>query len=68
MRANQRLRAVLLLAILAFCCYGLADEWPRVQPWIGHLHVYSIAGSLAAAMASACPGGYFDAYVGCCST
>jgi Lysylphosphatidylglycerol synthase TM region len=53
MQANQRLRAALLLAILAFCCYGLAHEWPQVQPWIGHLHVYSIAGSLAAAMASA---------------
>jgi hypothetical protein len=43
------------MVILAICAWGLAEEWPQVQPWIGRLHVYSIAGSLAAAMAaSAC--------------
>lgn len=39
--------------ILAFCCYGLAREWPQVRPAFGRLHWYSIAGSLAAAMAGA---------------
>jgi hypothetical protein len=37
--------------IVAFCCYGLANEWPQVRPALSQLHWYSIAGSLAAAMA-----------------
>jgi hypothetical protein len=52
LRASRSVRTALLLVILAFCGYGLTEEWPQVQPWIGHLHVYSIVGSLAAAMAA----------------
>jgi len=51
MRASQWVRAGLLLVILAFCSYGLYDEWPEIDPWIGQLHVYSIAGSVIAALA-----------------
>jgi hypothetical protein len=51
-RASQLARAGLLLVILAFCGYGLVTEWPQVQPWIGRLHAYSIAGSIAAALAA----------------
>jgi hypothetical protein len=55
LRASRSARAALLAVILAFCAYGLVEEWPQVQPWIGRLHVYSIAGSVVAAMAaSAC--------------
>ncbi len=39
--------------ILAFCSYGLVLEWPQVHPALSLLHWYSIAGALAAAMASA---------------
>jgi hypothetical protein len=42
-----------LVVVLAFCSYGLAVEWPELRPAIGRLHAYSIAGALAAAMASA---------------
>jgi uncharacterized membrane protein YbhN (UPF0104 family) len=52
-RVSKRVRAGLLLVILAFCSYGLVLEWPQVQPALGLLHWYSIAGALAAAMASA---------------
>ena len=52
-RASQWLRAGLLLVILAACCYGLAVEWPQVYPTLGQLHWYSLAGSLAAAIAGA---------------
>ena len=52
-RTSRRIRAALLLVILALCGYGLAVEWPQVHPWIGRLHVYSVAGSVAAAMAGA---------------
>ncbi len=52
MRASQWVRAGLLLVILAFCAYGLTAEWPQVHPWMGRLHVYSVAGSLAAAIAA----------------
>jgi glycosyltransferase 2 family protein len=45
-------RTALLLIILACCAYGLAAEWPQVQPWIGRLRAYSIAGSVVAAMAA----------------
>ena len=50
---SKRVRAGLLLVILAFCSYGLVLEWPQVQPALSLLHWYSIAGALAAAMASA---------------
>ena len=36
-----------------FCCYGLVAEWPRVEPTVTHLQVYSIACSLAASMGAA---------------
>jgi uncharacterized membrane protein YbhN (UPF0104 family) len=52
-RASQWVRLGLLLVILAFCCYGLAAEWPQVHPALGRLHWYSIAGSLVASMAGA---------------
>jgi uncharacterized membrane protein YbhN (UPF0104 family) len=39
--------------ILAFCCYGLVAKWPQVRPALGRLHWYSLAGSVAAAMAGA---------------
>jgi uncharacterized membrane protein YbhN (UPF0104 family) len=43
----------LLLVILGFCCYGLVAEWPKVQPTVTRLHLYSIAASLAASMGAA---------------
>jgi hypothetical protein len=46
-------RPGLLLVILAFCCYGLASQWPQVHLALGRLHWYSIAGSVAAAIAGA---------------
>jgi uncharacterized membrane protein YbhN (UPF0104 family) len=52
-RVSKWVRTGLLLVILAFCSYGLVVEWPQVQPALGRLHWYSIAGALAAAMASA---------------
>jgi uncharacterized membrane protein YbhN (UPF0104 family) len=52
-RVSRGVRAGILLAILALCCYGLVTEWPQVHPTLGRLHWYSIAGSLAAAMAGA---------------
>ena len=52
-RASRPVRAGLLLLILGFCCYGLVDEWPKVEPTVTHLQVYSIAGSLAASMGAA---------------
>jgi uncharacterized membrane protein YbhN (UPF0104 family) len=54
-RASRWLRPVLLLIILGFCSYGLADEWPQVHPALGELHWYSVAVSMVGAMAgSAC--------------
>jgi uncharacterized membrane protein YbhN (UPF0104 family) len=53
LRASRRVRAALLLVILGCCAFGLNEEWPQVQPWIGRLHVYSLAGSIVAAMAAA---------------
>lgn len=53
-RASRWLRIGLLVAILGFCSYGLAVEWPALRPAIGRLHWYSIAGALGAAIASAC--------------
>jgi len=46
-------RTGLLLLILGFCSYGLVAEWPRAEPTVSHLEVYSIAGSLAASMGAA---------------
>jgi len=55
MRASRWVRTVLLLVILAFCCYGLALAWPQVHPALSQLRWYYIAASLVAAMAgSAC--------------
>jgi uncharacterized membrane protein YbhN (UPF0104 family) len=52
-RASRSVRTGLLLVILGFCCYGLVAEWPKVEPTVAHLQVYSIAGSLAASMGAA---------------
>lgn len=52
-RVSKWVRAGLLVVILAFCSYGLTLEWPQVHPALSRLHWYSIAGALAAAMASA---------------
>jgi hypothetical protein len=52
-RASRRVRTGLVLLILGFCCYGLVAEWPKVEPTVTHLQVYSIAGSLAASMGAA---------------
>jgi uncharacterized membrane protein YbhN (UPF0104 family) len=46
-------RLALLLIVLAFCGYGLATEWPGVQAALGRMRWYSLAGSVAAAMAGA---------------
>jgi uncharacterized membrane protein YbhN (UPF0104 family) len=50
---SKWVRTGLLVIILAFCSYGLILEWPQVLPTLSRLHWYSIAGALAAAMASA---------------
>lgn len=42
---------MLLLIVLAFCGYGLAIEWPGVQAALGQMRWYSLAASVAAAMA-----------------
>ncbi len=52
-RASRWVRTGLLVVILAFCCYGLAAEWPQVHPALGRLHWYSIVGAAAAALAAA---------------
>ena len=52
-RGNRWLRTGLLLVILACCGYGLAGEWPRVEPTVAHLHLYSIACAVAASMGAA---------------
>jgi uncharacterized membrane protein YbhN (UPF0104 family) len=52
-RASRWVRSGLLLLILGFCCYGLVAEWPKAEPTVSHLQVYSIAGSLAASMGAA---------------
>ena len=52
-RASRWVRIGLLAVILAFCGYGLVAAWPQVHPALGRLHWYSIAGSIAAAMAGA---------------
>lgn len=52
-RASRWLRVGLLAVILAFCCYGLASEWPKVYPTLSGMRWYLVAGSAAAAMAGA---------------
>jgi uncharacterized membrane protein YbhN (UPF0104 family) len=52
-RVSKWVRAGLLVVVLAFCSYGLVHEWPGVHPALSRLHWYSVAGALAAAMASA---------------
>ena len=39
--------------MLAFCGYGVAIEWPGVQATLGQLRWYTVAGSVAAALAGA---------------
>jgi uncharacterized membrane protein YbhN (UPF0104 family) len=52
-RASRWVRFTLLAVIVAFCCYGLAAEWPQVHVALGRMRWYSVAGSAAAAMAGA---------------
>jgi len=47
------IRGGLLAAVLAFCGYGLHEEWPQVTAGLARLQWYAIAASLAAAMAGA---------------
>jgi glycosyltransferase 2 family protein len=43
------------MLIVGCCAYGVVREWPEVRPSLARLHVYSLAGSLMAAIAaSAC--------------
>lgn len=53
LRASPVVRLMLLLIVLAFCGYGLAIEWPGVQTALGQMRWYSLAASVAAAMAGA---------------
>jgi uncharacterized membrane protein YbhN (UPF0104 family) len=53
LRASPIVRLTLLLIVLAFCGYGLAVEWTGVRAALGHMYWYSMAGSVAAAMAGA---------------
>jgi hypothetical protein len=50
-RASSLARFALLLIVLGCCGYGLAVEWPGVRAALGLMHWYSLAGSVAAAMA-----------------
>ena len=52
-RASPLARLGLLAVVLACCGYGLAAEWPGVQAALGRMRWYSVAGSVAAAMAGA---------------
>ena len=54
-RASRWVRCALLVLIVGCCAYGVVREWPEVRPSLARLHVYSLAGSLMAAIAaSAC--------------
>lgn len=54
-RASRWVRSGLLAVILGFCCYGLAAEWPHVQPSLSRMPAGSLLGSFAVAVAgSAC--------------
>jgi hypothetical protein len=50
---NPRVRAVLLVAFLACCGYGLYAAWPQAMAALARLHWYSVTLALAAAMAGA---------------
>jgi len=52
-RASKAVRLALLAVVLACCGYGLAAEWPGVRAALGRTHWYSLAGSVALAMAAA---------------
>ncbi len=49
--ASSRVRAGLLLLVLACCGYGIHAEWPQMRTALGQLHWYSVLASVAAAMA-----------------
>jgi uncharacterized membrane protein YbhN (UPF0104 family) len=53
LRASAWARGLLLAIVLAFCAYGLYDEWPAVSAGLAKLHWYSVAFSLAGAVAGA---------------
>jgi glycosyltransferase 2 family protein len=53
LRASPWVRVGLLTAVLVFCGYGLAVDWPQVRPALGRLHWYSISGAALAAVAGA---------------
>jgi glycosyltransferase 2 family protein len=48
---NPWVRLGLLAIVLAFCGYGLYVEWPQVTSGLDRLHWYTVALSLAAALA-----------------
>ena len=48
---NRWLRGALLLLVLAVCGYGLYAQWPEVAAGLARLRWYTVAASLAAAMA-----------------
>jgi uncharacterized membrane protein YbhN (UPF0104 family) len=51
LRSSRLVRVVLLAVVLACCGYGLYAEWPGIFSGLARLHWYSVALSLAAAMA-----------------
>jgi uncharacterized membrane protein YbhN (UPF0104 family) len=52
-RASSHVRFALLAVVLVCCGYSLAAEWPGVLAALGRTPWYSVAGSVAAAMAGA---------------
>jgi uncharacterized membrane protein YbhN (UPF0104 family) len=52
-RTSPRVRLALFAVVLVCCGYGLAVEWPGMRAALGRTHWYSVAGSVAAAMAGA---------------
>lgn len=52
-RTSRWVRLALVTLILAFCCYGLAAEWPQVRPALGRVPAYALAGSFTAAVLGA---------------
>jgi hypothetical protein len=52
-RASPSARLGLLAVVLAFCGYALAADWPGVQTAVDRMGWWSVAGSVAAAMAGA---------------
>jgi glycosyltransferase 2 family protein len=49
--ADPRLRAGVLVAVLAICAYALYTQWPQVSAQLARLHWYVLVLSLAATMA-----------------